>query len=527
MSGSISFEQIPGSWNVPGAYAEVTTVNSGANLTAMPLRVLIVGVLAGGSGQAGGVYQNVTPSSAQTIAGSGSLVSRAVAAFATDAPFTQVDMALVASASGAGGQQWLVTPSVSGGSGSDGDTATTTGGDAGSTAGGSVPVVVSTASASGQVALVVNGVRVAATVTSGMSAAALGAALAAAWTDDITLGTGVSCAVDASSGKLTLSATEAGGWTGDIDVRQSTLAEDTVPGVSLQVGVSVVGAGWPDMTPALLATAHTWYTDIVSCLYDSANLATFGTELTRRFNAMTKLDALGYVGFRGTYGQALALAATLNNPHLTVLPANAPRWEPAVAAASYAAVASAALNTDPARQLRGLSLTALAGLGPDSGDRFDDAMRNVLLGDGMSTFLVGQDGTVTIERAVSTSQMDANGNATAAWRDVMIHATISRIRYEWNLFIETTYPRAKLADDGSALANVATAGVVTPSILKNSWVGQSKLYENQGWIENTSTLSKQARFILHPTDRNRVDCALPVQVIGSLIVVATSIQMQV
>ncbi|GBQ23500.1 Mu-like prophage FluMu protein gp28 [Acetobacter estunensis NRIC 0472] len=158
---------------------------------------------------------------------------------------------------------------------------------------------------------------------------------------------------------------------------------------------------------------------------------------------------------------------------------------------------------------------------------FDDAMRNVLLGDGMSTFLVGQDGTVTIERAVSTSQMDANGNATTAWRDVMVHATISRIRYEWNLFIETTYPRAKLADDGSALANVATAGVVTPSILKNSWVGQSKLYENQGWIENTSTLSKQARFILHPTDRNRVDCALPVQVIGSLIVVATSIQMQV
>ncbi|MFT8896768.1 MAG: phage tail protein [Acetobacter sp.] len=523
MSGSVTFEQIPAAWNVPGAYAEVTTVNSGTNLTAMPLRALIVGVLAGGTGQAGVVYPNVSASSAQTLAGAGSLAGRAVKAFVTDAPFTQLDLVLVSPLAGSAAQVWTVTPSVAG----SGDQVAATSDDTAASASGATPVVVSGASASGQVALVVNGVRVTATVSSGMTAAELGAALSAAFTSNIMSRTGVACALNAATGALTLTALEKGGWTADIDVRQSLLATDTVPGVSLAVGVTTPGAGWPDMTPALSAVSHTWYTDIVTCLNDAANLATFSVELTRRFNAMEKLDALGYAGFRGSYAQTLSLAGTLNNPHLTVLPANAPRWEPAVAAASYAAVVSAALNTDPSRQLRGLSLTALSGLGPDDADRFDMDMRNVLLGDGMSTFLVGSDGTVTIERAVSTQTTDANGNATTAWRDIMVHATLSRVRYEWNYFILTTYPRAKLADDGDVLATIAGAGVVTPKILKNAWAGQSALYENAGWLQNTAALAKQAVFVIDPTDRNRVNCSVPVQVIGALIVVATSIQMQV
>lgn len=523
MSGSVSFEQIPATWNVPGAYAEVTTVNSGTNLAAMPLRALIIGVLAGGTGQAGVVYPNVSASSAQTLAGAGSLAGRAVAGFVKEAPFTQLDLVLVPPLSGSVAQVWTVTPSVAG----SGDQVAAASDDTAATTTGTTPVVVSGASASGQIALLVNGVRVVATVASGMTAAALGAALSAAFTSEIMNRTGIACALEPATGALTLTALERGGWTADIDVRQSLLAADTVPGVSLAVGVTTPGAGWPDVTPALSAVAHTWYTDIVSNLYDATNLAAFSVELTRRFNAMDKLDALGYVGFRGTYGLTLALAETLNNPHLTCLPANAPRWEPAVAAASYAAVVSAALNTDPSRQLRGLSLTALSGLGPDDADRFDMDMRNVLLGDGMSTFLVGSDGTVTIERAVSTQTADANGNATTAWRDVMVHATISRVRYEWNYFIETTYPRAKLADDGDVLATIAGAGVVTPKILKNSWAGQSALYENAGWLQNTGVLATRATFVIDPTDRDRVNCAVPVQVIGALIVVATSIQMQV
>lgn len=523
MSGSVTFDQIPASFRVPGAYAEVTTVNSGTNLTAMPLRALIIGVLGSGTGKAGVVYPDISASSALTLAGAGSLAARAVKSFVTDAPFTQLDLVLVSPLAGSVAQVWTVTPSVAG----SGDQVAATSDNTASSANGATPVVVSGASASGQVALVVNGVRVTATVSSGMTAAQLGAALGSAFTTDIMNQTGVACALDSATGALTLTALEAGGWTADIDVRQSVLATDTVPGVSLAVGVTTPGAGWPDMTPALSAVSHTWYTDIVSNLYDATNLATFATELTRRFNAMEKLDALGYVGFRGTYGQTLALAETLNNPHLTCLPANAPRWEPAVAAASYAAVTSAALNTDPSRQLRGLSLTALSGLGPDDADRFDMDMRNVLLGDGMSTFLVGSDGTVTIERAVSTQTTDANGNATTAWLDIMTHATISRIRYEWNYYIETTWPRAKLADDGDVLATIAGAGVVTPKILKNAWAGQSALYENAGWLQNTAALAARSTFVINQTDRNRVDCAVPVQVIGALIVVATSIQMQV
>ncbi|NHO33329.1 phage tail sheath subtilisin-like domain-containing protein [Acetobacter fallax] len=526
MSGSITFGEIPDQWEVPGAYAEVTQINSGTTMAGMPLRVLLIGALsASGTGQAGTIYPNVTASSAQSLAGPGSLMAQAVKAFVTDAPYTVLDMVLVSPQPGAAKQAWTVTPQVSGSSSSSGTTAASASGTS-TTATGVAPVVVAAASASGQTALQVNGVRVPVAVSGGMTAAQLGAAVAAAWTSDIQLTTGVACVADAS-GVLTLTAVEAGGWTADIDVRQSALAIDTVPGVSFAISTLTAGTGWPDMTPALSVTSHTWYTDIVTCLYDAANLVTFATELKRRFNAMVKLDAHGYFGARATYGQALAQAETLNCQQMTCLPAGGARWHPAVAAASLAAVASAALNTDPSRQLRGLALTALAGLGPDDADRFDESMRNILLQNGMSTFLVGQDGSVTIERAMTTYQADSNGNAAEMdARDIMVPKTATRIRYEWNLYISTTYPRAKLADDGSPLANVTSAQVVTPTVVRNAWAGQSRLYENQGWIENTSDLAKKAIFTRHATDRNRLDSYLPIQVIGALIVVASSIQLQ-
>ncbi|WP_086644600.1 hypothetical protein, partial [Acetobacter sp. DsW_063] len=374
MSGTISFNEIPSGWKVPGAYAEVANGTSNNSVTGVPLRALIIGVLGSGAGVAGAVYRNVTPSLASVLAGPETVAARAVKAFNTDAPYTALDLVLVASASGSASAVWTVTP------------------------------VLSTSAVAGQVALQVNGVRIATAVTAGMTAAALGAAIAASFTAALQTQTGVTCAVSATTGALTLTATEKGGWTSDIDVRQSTLSEDTTAGVSFTIAATTPGAGWPDMSPAITATSHTWYTDIASCLYDQANLTTFATELSRRFNAMVKLDAQGYVSTRMTYSQALALGDTLNSRFLTVLPANGALFEPAVAAASYAAVASAALNTDPSRQLRGLELTALAGLGPDDADRFDMDMRQQLLSTGMSTFLVGQDGTVTIERAITTNQ---------------------------------------------------------------------------------------------------------------------------
>nr|WP_255673859.1 phage tail sheath subtilisin-like domain-containing protein [Komagataeibacter sp. FNDCF1] len=286
------------------------------------------------------------------------------------------------------------------------------------------------------------------------------------------------------------------------------------------------GAGTVDLSAALALVSNVWFTDIVSCLNDAANLTALATEAERRYGAMVKKDTHVYYGYRGTYGQALALAETLNSRFMTCVPAQNPRWAPWIMAGIAGAIAAQALNNDPSRQLRALELTGLTGLAPDDADLFTDAMRNVLLQSGLSTFTVDQDGTVRIERMVTNNQTDAEENPTTAWRNIMVPKTVSRVRYEWNTYISATYPRAKLADDASRMVGIAT-GVVTPGALKGSWAAQSELYETvEGWLTDTDALAQQAAFTINPTDRNRCDAALPIRVMGSLIVMANSIQLQ-
>lgn len=494
---SITVDQVPANWKVPGSYTQVSELRSGTLLSSMPMRVLLVGVVgAKGNGAPLTVYPNITASRAAALAGVGTATAQMVSAFVTDAPYTQADLIMVAAASSAASAVWTVTP----------------GGPA---------------TASGTLALEINGTRVPATVTKGMTAAQIGAALANAWTDAVTAATGCAQSVDPTSGVITLTAVDTGVWTNDIDVRASTRYGDGVAGAVLTIAQTVQGAGVPDVTPALSAVSRTWYTDMAWITADQPNLAVFATEAARRFNAMIRLDTHVYLGLRATYGQALALSETQNSKFISILPANRARFAPWEAAGSLCAVASAALNSDPARQLRTLALTALAGRGPDDADDYDDNARNVLLNNGMSTFNVVPGGAVELERIVTTCLVDDNGNADPVWVDIMSPKVASRVRYEFNTFITTTYPRAKLADNGSPLSRINGSNVVTPETLGLSWVGQSTLYGNAGWIDDVATLSPQAVFERDPIDRNRVNSQLLINRMGSLLILANSLEMQV
>lgn len=489
---TITFNEIPADYAVPGSYGEITMVPSATQVGDMPLRVLVIGQQGGGTGNPLVRYRDVSASGAKSIAGAGSALAAAVAALVAAAPYVEVDMVMVAP-------------------------------EADATAASSTLTFSGQASQNSTAAIWANGVRVPFVITTAMQAADMATAAAAAFTADITAQTGLTAS--AKTGVLTLTSNEKGAFVNDIDVRMSTLAGDQVPGVAVAVTAMTGGAGTADLTPAINLVANVWYTDIATCLNDASNLTALATDAERRYGAMTHLDAHVYYGYRGTYGQVLALTDTLNCRFMSVMPAASPKWAPWIAAAVLCGIAAQALNNDPARQLRTLELTGLTGLAPDDSDLFDDAMRNVLLKSGASTFTVDQDGTVRIERLVTNYQKDASGNVDKSWRDIMVPKTGTRIRYDWNAFIDATYPRAKLADDTSTLAAQAS-GVVTPKTLKGSWAGRLALYETQGWVEDSATLAPQANFEVNSGDRNRCDAALPVQVIGSLVILANSIQLQ-
>jgi len=492
---SLAFSQIPGSYNVPGAYTEVQFVPP-TTLFAMPVRVLIVAI-GPASLSAAQLYQDTSAAAMQRLLGIGSSAAIALAAFVAACPGVAMDV--LAIPPGAGATQ----------------------------AAGSITFPTQAATASGTRAIYVGGQRITWGVSSGDANYTQAANFVTAYNASQAIaasGIGNASRGGSSGNVVTLTAVEASQYGNDIDLRDSPYASDYVAGSDVTIAAPSGGAGAPSIASALSLVSSIWYTDIVTTLYDTANLQTLAAELSRRYGAMVKKNARGYAALRGSYGSLLAVTAQLNSMLLNIIGAQNPMWPQAAAVGAFAGECCLSLNNDPSLQLRGVGMDALVGMAPQGLDAFVSDQRNVLLGSGISTFLVAADGSVSLERVVTTYQTLPSGVATGMPQDIMIPAIASRVRYEWDTYVEATYPRAKLASDNSISASVP--GVVTPSTLTAAWCGQCKLYEAQGWIEDADTLAPMASFSRNATDRNRVDAVLPIKPIGALIIDANILQVQ-
>jgi len=489
----VDFTEIPAGLNVPGSYAELKMTQGSSTVYAMPLRVVIFGQLGSGTAKALTRYENLTASGAKALFGSGSALALSVAAFLEAAPLVVIDAVAVEEATGAAEASTTVT--VSG-----------------------------TPTASGAVAITVAGTRIYATVTSSMSAADIAAALQAEFDASVLAATG--CSATVSDAVLTITSSEKAAYCDDIDVRVSALTQDQVSGVTLEVASTGMtgGAGDPALSDAITLVENVWYTDMITVFNDQANLTLFKTEAERRYGAMVNIDAHVYAGLRGSSGTAMALTAALDCRYMSLVPAYNPRWSPWIVAAVSCALCAQSLNDDPGRPLRTVVMTGLTGLGPDPDDQYAFAVRNTLLASGCSTFLVGTDGTVRIERMVTTRLTDDDGNALTRPDDIRIPKIGTRCRYEWNTYVDETYARAKYTSDDSPIAG--TEGVVTNKTLKASLIGQAKLWELQGWIENVDTVTANSTFETNADDPDRCDSQIYIQAIGVLNVLANSIQLQ-
>ncbi|KXV50536.1 phage tail protein [Gluconobacter albidus] len=497
----MDFQQIPGDWQVPGSYTEIQDVPAQGTLAGMPLRCVIVGQ--DSSSAPNTVYTNVTPDRAAVLFGIGSALTQAVSAFSLEVPTLSVDVVGVGAATGSTGAS--ATLKFSG---------------------------TATAGATG--AAILGGYRVSYAVAAGSTATQAAAAFVAACNSKsanaansaLFTATGLAATLQADGVTVSLSSWEVGAFTNDIDVRMSSASFDQIPGISVAVTGMANGAGSPDITSALQALGATWYSDIVLTLNDQANIGAAVQEARSRANAMVAKDMRIWAAYRGTQGQILSLTQAFSTvEELVLIGEPAPRWSPWNAAAIACAQGALSLNNDPARQLRGIALNGLNGLSPERGDQFSPTQRNVLLNAGCTTLRINDDGSVAFERVVTARQINPTSQvATGPW-DVMKPAIGARVRYEWNAYVEATYYNAKLADVGSPLEN--SSGVVTVRTLKASWVAQCLLYQNQGWIDDVATLGQQAVFERDASNRNRVNATLPIMPMGSLIVLANILQVQV
>ncbi|HWJ72408.1 MAG TPA: phage tail sheath subtilisin-like domain-containing protein [Kaistia sp.] len=487
----VSFAEIPYDWLKPGVYVEVRPNYDRMGAVPYPSRVLhVVQMLATGSAVAGQVYRITRPDQGRGLFGAGSVGADMIEAFKKANLTTDVYAIALADAGG------------------------------GVAAAGSI-ALAGTATASGALPVYVGSMRIPVAVSIGMTAAQLATALAAAINAIATL----PVTAAAATGTVTLTARHKGEVGNAIHISIARRDGDAIPaGITPTITAMTGGTTNPTLQTALDAVAAEWFTDFVIPWDDATNLSALQSELAVRYQAMGKKDGHAYVGHRGIFSALTTKGGLTNSPFISGVGAKNSPSTPWAWAASLAGVASFQLANDPARQLRGLSLPGIEA--PLTADRFTETEQDLLLKGGISTFMAQSDGTVTIDRVVTTYKVSPLGVADRAWLDIMIPKTASRIRYDWASYVSLVYPRHKLADDNSPAA-AARDSVVTPGRMHASWGARCTLYERWGWIEGASDTVAQSTFERDDSDRNRLNASQQIRIIGNLMVLAAALEFQV
>ena len=247
----------------------------------------------------------------------------------------------------------------------------------------------------------------------------------------------------------------------------------------------------------------------------------------QRHIAVRQIDGIAYGCYvtndsdeTDPFTETSAFGATMNSPFFTVTGAPNVIQPAFVWAASIAGVAAASLAIDPARQLQTLPLPGI--IGPAQGKGFIFTEQNLLLHDGISTFDVGTDGTVSIQRQITTYQKNAGGVLDASYLDVTTIANLSYLRYTTRAFIVSNFPRYKLADDGTPIAS--GQAIVTPTVIAAGLVSLASDWVDDGLIQDLASFKTSLVVQRNADDPNRVDVLSNPNLVGNLIIFAEQIQ---
>ena len=356
-------------------------------------------------------------------------------------------------------------------------------------------------SASGVISLYIGGERVRALAQAGEALTVTAARLAAAVNENGELPVTAATPED-QSGVVKLTCRWKGATGNDIDLQINYGTDDALPqGLRVACGSISGGAGDPDMAAIVAALGDTWW-KAMSCPYlQKAERDILEEWLDAQFGPLRQQECQVFGAFRGTLAEASAYGNAGNSELVSVLAIGTMPSSPWDAAAAYAMRAATSLADDPARPLQTLELTGLKA--PRREDRWDMEERNILLYDGMATYMVASDDTVQIEREVTMYQKNSWGMADPSYLDVQTPATLGYWRYAVRSRITQKFPRHKLADDGTRYG--PGQAIVTPSVIRAELIALHGELEEKGLLENLETFKEGLIVERNKDDRNRLD----------------------
>lgn len=486
---SIGFDTIPGpgSLRKPGVVSEIDNSKAVRGPQSVTYRRLLIGQkLTDGLAAANTLIRVTSPAQADTQFGAGSMLAGMVRAAMAIDTYTEL----------------LVMPLI--------DNA------AGVAATGTV-VFTGPATASGTIELMIAGRRVSVGVVSGDSATAIGAAAAAA----ITAAADMPVTAAAVTGTLTLTSRHKGDAGNSLDARVNYYAGQALPaGVGVTVTAFTNGAGNPSLDTALATLGDEWLHTWAIPYTDGASLASIKTELNSRFAWNREIEAHVFAAARGSQGSLGTLGDSHNSQHLTIIMANDEPMPAYEKAAETMAIAAYYAAIDPARPIQNLAYAWC--LPPAAADRFTNEERNLLLFDGIATSKVATDGTMLVERLITTYKTNAAGASDISYLDSETMFTLMFIRHDWRDYVQRKYPRHKLADNGTRYG--IGQAVVTPNVMKAEAIAKFREWEDIGLVENIDDFKANLIAERNVSDPNRLDMLLPPDLVNQLRIVANKIQ---
>ncbi|WP_282803170.1 phage tail sheath subtilisin-like domain-containing protein [Bombella apis] len=465
---------------VPGFYFALD--NSRANTAAASRRVLIIGQrITGTPGASGQAVQATGISSAVSQYGDGSQIAMMLAAY------RQLDPA---------GEVWLLPLDDA----------------AGSTPASAQIAISGQAATSGVLSVMVNDMTISVPVQVGDNAATVATSIATRLGQ--TAGLPVTSKADGAT--VTLTARNSGA----VDNQHvAVIGTSGVSGVTCQVGAFSGGNQNPQLASILPSLGGRSYDLIMHPYADAASLAAFRdwTDNTSgRWSPMIQLYGQGITAVKLGYGQATAYPLK-NDPHQTVIPTSDSPSHPALWAAWIGARAAVSMRDNPALPISGLTIPALP---PSSAGEFDRQQRNSLLHDGFSTYTVSDDGTVSIERLITTYTTNSYGLPDNSYLDLERLLTAQVCLEDMRIFLSTQCGRSILLQNGSRIP--AGARAVTPNMIAAAIKGRYRTQCDNLWCQDPDGFA--AELVVENQGEGVVKALLPYRFADQLWVIAGNAQ---
>lgn len=324
----------------------------------------------------------------------------------------------------------------------------------------------------------VNGDKIAIACTQSMVLASMATVLASAVNAEPT------CMVTATASGATVdfAADNKGECGNDIDLRVNYYDDEKSPtGLTYTITAMSGGSGNPDLADVWAALPPgEWYQHIIQPFTDSDNLTSIEDEVDDRWSYLKMLECHAYTASKGTLSASDTLVSARNAAGNTILPAYDSPTPPWRWAAAMGALAAYYFNRDPGRPLQTLHMQGI--LPPPEANRWDITDRQSLLYAGGATYMIDSGGRVLLERLVTTRTTNAYGARDEAFQDVNVRMLLLYLNYMARWKLTTTYPRHKLADDGTLVKTGSTT--VTPKIIRGTMLALSRDLEEKGMVED-------------------------------------------